>query len=238
MPPSSGSADTGPSSGGGWRVVDASFVLSAPSVEQCPAGELPEVAFAGRSNVGKSSLLNALTGRRGLARVSRTPGRTQLLNVFDLRLAGPGGEQRKLRCVDLPGYGFAAAHKRVRETFAPMIGGYLAQRDTLRAMVLLVDARRGTLSELDRELLELASEHQRPTLLVATKADKLGASRRGLVRRQLAAAVGMSARDVLLTSASAGLGLQGRDGLAADLADLCADAVVEPVAVPVEPSGQ
>ncbi len=210
-------------------MVDASFLVSAPSVELCPAGDLPEVAFAGRSNVGKSSLLNALTGRRGLARVSRTPGRTQLLNVFDVTLGGPGGEQRKLRCVDLPGYGYAAAHKRVRETFAPMIGGYLEQRKSLRALILLVDARRGVLSDHDRELLELASDHGRPSLLVATKADKLGASQRGLVRRALANEVGARPRDVVLTSASAGMGLSGPDGLAADLADLCdpATAAVE-----------
>lgn len=211
----------------GWRVVEAVFVTSAPSVQECPPPDRPEVAFAGRSNVGKSSLLNALAGRRGLARVSRTPGRTRLLNVFDLELRGPGDAQCSLRCVDLPGYGFAAARAEVRRGFGPMIDGYLAERESLRALVLLVDSRRGAPSELDMALLELATEHQRPTLLVATKADKLGASKRGLVRRRLAAAVGAKPRDVLLTSASSGLGLWGPDSLAADLAAL-AEAPVEP----------
>lgn len=205
----------------GWRVADARFLQSAPSVDQCPPGDRPEIAIAGRSNVGKSSLLNALTGRRGLARVSRTPGRTQLLNLFDLTLVGPAGARRDLRCVDLPGYGFAAARRQVRESFAPMIEGYLAEREALRALVLLVDARRGELTDLDRQLLEFTSDHQRPTLLVVTKVDKLGASHRGLLRRRLADSVGVRADDILLTSASKGLGINGPDGLAADLAALC-----------------
>jgi GTP-binding protein len=204
----------------GWRVVHAAFVRSAPSVAECPPGDRPELALAGRSNAGKSSLLNALCGRRGLARVSRTPGRTQLLNAFDLTLAGPDGARVEARCMDLPGYGYAAARREVREGFGPMVEGYLRERTSLRALVLLVDARRGELSELDLALLELATAHGRPTLLVATKVDKLGASERGLVRRRLAAAVGARPRDVLLTSASTGLGLHGPGGLAADFADL------------------
>lgn len=205
----------------GWRVVQAEFLKSAPSVAECPPGDRPELALAGRSNVGKSSLLNALCGRRGLARVSRTPGRTQLLNAFDLELAGPDGARLPIRIMDLPGYGFAAARREVRETFGPMVEGYLRDRTALVALVLLVDARRGELSELDLALLELATAQRRPTLLVATKIDKLGASERGLVRRRLAAEVGARPRDVLLTSASAGIGLHGPDGLAADLAALC-----------------
>ena len=205
----------------GWRVVHAAFLQSAPSVAECPPGDRPEFALAGRSNVGKSSLLNALVGQRGLARVSRTPGRTQLLNAFDLTLAGPGGARLEIRCMDLPGYGFAAARREIREGFGPMVEGYLRERTALVALVLLVDARRGELSDLDLALLEAASERGRPSLIVATKIDKLGASERGLLRRRLAAAVGARPRDVLLTSASEGVGVQGPDSLAADLAALC-----------------
>lgn len=211
----------------GWRVVDASFVLSAPSVDECPPGDRPEFAFAGRSNVGKSSLLNAFTMRRGLARVSRTPGRTQLLNVFDVTLAGPADARHLLRCVDLPGYGYAAARREVREGFGPMVEAYLAQRTALRALVVLVDARRGELGDLDLALLELATDHGRPALLVATKVDKLGASERGLLSRRLAETVGARPQDVLLTSASTNLGITGPRGLAAELAALC-EAAPEP----------
>lgn len=200
-----------------WRVVSAEFETSAPSVDQAPEGGLPEVAIAGRSNVGKSSLLNALCGRRGLARTSRTPGRTQLLNVFRVTLAGPDAKV-DLRVVDLPGYGYAATHAGVRRGFGPMIEGYLKGRDALRALVLLIDLRRG-LADLDRQLMEFVARRELPTLVVGTKADKLGAAARGLARRELASQLGADPHDVLLTSASAGIGLA--DGaLAADLADI------------------
>jgi GTP-binding protein len=205
-----------------WRVVEAAFEQSAASVDQCPDPALPEIAIAGRSNVGKSSLINALCGRRGLARTSRTPGRTQLLNLFHLRLQGPDRASVELRCVDLPGYGYAAATRAVRMSFAPMIEGYLSQRETLRALVLLVDLRRG-LVDADLQLMQFVSDRALPTLLVGTKADKLGASERNLARGRLAQAVGASPRDVLITSASTGVGLRGSDGLAQDLAMLVQD---------------
>ncbi len=222
-----GPASSSSPSAAGWRVVEAAFVVSAPSVDECPPGDRPEFAFCGRSNVGKSSLLNALTLRRGLARVSRSPGRTQLLNVFDVTLAGPGDARHHVRCVDLPGYGYAAARREVREGFGPMVEAYLAQRTALRALVLLVDARRGELGELDFALLELATANGRPALLVATKIDKLGASERGLLSRRLAETVGARPRDVLLTSASTHLGISGPHGLAAELAAL-SEAAPEP----------
>jgi GTP-binding protein len=193
-----------------WQVVDAVFELSAPKLADCPPGDLCEIAVAGRSNVGKSSLLNTFTRRTGLARVSRTPGRTRLLNFFRLRLRGPGGREVPLRWVDLPGYGFAQAHRDVRETFAPMIEGYLREREALRGLLVLIDARRGPLDG-DLELLEFCASIELPCLVCVTKCDKLGASERGLLPRRFADALGIDARDVLLTSASSGLGLTVAD---------------------------
>ncbi len=204
-------------------MVSSVFEQSAGDVKQSPEADRPEFAIAGRSNVGKSSLLNALCGQRGLARVSRTPGRTQLLNFFALELRGPGHDKLPVRLCDLPGYGFAAAGRSVREGFAPMIEGYLEKRDNLCGLVLLVDIRRGV-GDLDRGMMEFLTARGLPTLLVATKADKLGVSARGQARRKLAKSVGVGARDILVTSSQAGLGLRGRDGLAADLASL----VLEP----------
>lgn len=203
----------------GWHVLTSEFEQSAAKVFQCPSADLPEIAVAGRSNVGKSSLLNALCNRRGLARVSRTPGRTQLLNFFSLTLRGPGHDKLPLRFCDLPGYGFAAAGKSIREGFAPMIEGYLEKRENLRGLVLLVDIRRGV-GDMDRTMMAFLASRQLPTLLVATKSDKLGASKRGLARRQMAESIGISSRDVLLTSTLSSTGIHGRDGLAADIGSM------------------
>jgi GTP-binding protein len=208
-----------------WQVIEAAFELSAPDLARCPAPTLPEIAVAGRSNVGKSSLLNAFTRQTGLARVSRTPGRTRLLNFFALRLRGPHARNVDFRWVDLPGYGFAKARREVRDTFGPMIEGYLRERENLRALLVLVDARRGPLDG-DFELLEFCASIELPCLVCATKCDKLGASERGLLPRQFADALGIDPRDVLLTSASSGLGLTVRDrggGLGDELARLGQD---------------
>ena len=163
-----------------WQVIDAAFELSAPKLGDCPTGDLSEIAVAGRSNVGKSSLLNAFTRRTGLARVSERPGRTRLLNFFRVRLRGPQDRNIELRWVDLPGYGFAKAHRDIRETFAPMIEGYLREREHLRGLLVLLDARRGPLDG-DLELLEFCAAIELPCLVCVTKCDKLGASERGLL---------------------------------------------------------
>ncbi len=189
-----------------WRVVDASYELSSPDLKHCPEATLPEVAVTGRSNVGKSSLLNRLCARKGLARVSSTPGRTQMLNFFAMRMLGPKDEAFEMRLVDLPGYGFAKAHKRVRESFGPMIGAYVQRRAALRGLLVLIDARRGP-QELDMDMLEFASEAQLPCLVVATKCDKLSKSERGLLPASFGRALGMHPRDVLLSSAQAGIGI-------------------------------
>lgn len=212
-----------------WQVVQADFETSAADLSGCPAGGLPEFAVAGRSNVGKSSLLNAFSRRTGLARVSKTPGRTRLLNFFRLRLRGqaiarPEGKSGDLdlRWVDLPGYGFAKARREIRDAFGPMIEGYLRGRDPLRGLLVLVDARHGPV-DADFELFEFCASIELPCLLCATKADKLGASERGLLPKQFAERVGCEPRDVLVTSAQTGLGLtevDRRGGLSDELVRL------------------
>ncbi len=158
---------------------------------------LPEVAFVGRSNVGKSSLLNALAGRRGLARVSATPGKTRLLNVFRLP---------ELYLVDLPGYGYARASKPERAAFRALLDGYLMHRATLAGVVWLLDLRRD-LSADDVEVRELLAASDRPVLPVFTKADKLGRqAARGRVAA-LAGALGLDADAVQPTSTVTGEGI-------------------------------
>jgi GTP-binding protein len=143
------------------------FVGSFPT--QPPAESLPEVAFAGRSNVGKSSAINALLGHQGLARVSKTPGRTQALNFFDV-----GGTWM---AVDLPGYGFAKVGKGQRRAWKGLVESYLARREVLRLVVALADARHPA-QEADRVLVEGLRDMERPFLVVATKIDLVPRARR------------------------------------------------------------
>jgi GTP-binding protein len=162
------------------RVVHAEFVAGATDAASLPAPTVVEVAFAGRSNVGKSSLLNALMQRRGLARTSGTPGCTRQLNVFEVRCK----DGLSLHFVDLPGYGWARRSKAERSQWQGMIEGYLQTRAGLRAVVLLVDVRRG-LEDEERQLADFlraprSTSDSRPLdiVLVATKIDKLGAAAR------------------------------------------------------------
>ncbi len=154
-------------------LAGARFLTSAAQLEQLPPPDRPELAFAGRSNAGKSSALNALCGQRQLARVSKTPGRTQLLNFFELPTAG--------RLVDLPGYGFAKAPHSVRDDWGVLIDGYLATRECLRGLVVVMDARR-PLTDFDRMMLNWARAEDLPCHLLLAKADKLasGAARKTL----------------------------------------------------------
>jgi GTP-binding protein len=142
----------------------AEFVAGAARLDRLPPATLPEVAFAGRSNVGKSALLNRLLGRRGLARVSRTPGRTQQINFFAV--------DQRLLLVDLPGYGFARVPLAVKEQWRGLVEGYLSGRRTLRGVVVLVDLRRG-IEDDDAQLMNFLAAHAVVTLLVVTKVDKL-----------------------------------------------------------------
>ncbi|MDX1610225.1 MAG: ribosome biogenesis GTP-binding protein YihA/YsxC [Halofilum sp. (in: g-proteobacteria)] len=157
----------------GHNYQRAEFAGSFARAQQLPPDQGIEVAFAGRSNAGKSSALNALTGRRGLARTSRTPGRTQLINLFAL-----GGD---VRLVDLPGYGYAQVPEAVRRGWTRLLGDYLARRQALRGLVLVVDARRG-LTRLDWTLLEQLGERPLALHVLLTKSDKLG---RGPARQAL-----------------------------------------------------
>jgi GTP-binding protein len=145
------------------KYPDAAFLTSAAHSRQFPADVGTEVAFAGRSNSGKSSAINAIVGRRALARTSKTPGRTRLLNFFQLR--------PEARIVDLPGYGFAAASAAEKLTWAPMIDA-LARRGSLRGLFLIIDARRGVLPG-DRQLLDWAAGAQCPVHVLLSKCDKL-----------------------------------------------------------------
>jgi len=199
-----------------WRVIDAEFERSAPAKKDLPEDDMPEVAVAGRSNVGKSSLINACTNATGLARVSRSPGRTQLLNSFKWTCRAAPDETFALRCVDLPGYGFAKVSRHVRAGFAKMVEDYLLERPTLGLLLLLVDCRR-PLDDRDQGLVEFLSSRGElapvRVLVVGTKADKLGASERGLWVKRTAEEAGLTQRDVLLTSTQAPMGIAGPRGL-------------------------
>jgi GTP-binding protein len=183
------------------KILSAEFVTSAAQPSQFPDGILPEIAFAGRSNVGKSSLLNALLGRKGLARVSQTPGRTRLINFF--RVTPATGSGRPFMCVDLPGYGYAKVSKAVREQWGPMIEQYLRGRTALCGLVLLIDIRRGEQEEVN--LVQWARELALGLVAVATKADKLPRGQRAQGIRDLEALLGVP---VLACSATTGEGTE------------------------------
>lgn len=148
------------------------FLKSAPELEFLPDPDVAEIAFAGRSNVGKSSLLNALTNRRGLARTSNTPGRTQELNFFNV------GEPVQIRLVDMPGYGFAEAPKDLVKRWRHLVNDYLRGRGVLRRALVLVDSRHG-LKEVDREMMRMLDEAAVSYHLVLTKGDKVKPSALG-----------------------------------------------------------
>jgi GTP-binding protein len=148
------------------------FLKSAPDLRFLPEPQAPEIAFAGRSNVGKSSLLNALANRKGLARTSNTPGRTQELNFFDV------GEPLQLRLVDMPGYGFAEAPKDLVKRWKRVVNDYLRGREPLKRALVLVDARHG-LKDADREMMRMLDDAAVSYHIVLTKSDKVKPSALG-----------------------------------------------------------
>ncbi len=172
------------------------FVSSATRTHQLPDTDA-EVAFVGRSNVGKSSLINALANQRQLARVSNTPGRTQLINIFELDEGGPG----RTTVVDLPGYGYAKVPERVRRDWAPMIEGYLLDREELDMVFVLVDGAIGP-TNLDVQMLDWLRDNDIPHTVVATKMDKVKSSKKRTRKRDLAEGCRLETGDIVWVSAA------------------------------------
>jgi GTP-binding protein len=187
----------------------AEFLRSCARHEQLPAEPLPEIAFAGRSNAGKSSALNRICQRRKLARTSKTPGRTQLLNIFSL----PGGH-----LVDLPGYGYADVPEKIRREWGALVGGYIANRDQLVGIALIMDIRH-PLTPHDEQMLRWAEAAGRRVHVLLTKADKLSRGRAANVRQQVQKALGERASCQTFSAADGSGCDQARATLAAWLCE-------------------
>lgn len=182
------------------------FVKSAYKMAQLPEEPLPEIAFAGRSNVGKSSLINRLVNRNGLVKVSARPGKTQSLNYFIV--------DGKLYLVDLPGYGFAKVSKKLQDEWQGLVTEYLSTSPTLRCVVVLIDIRH-LLKSQDRELVEWLRMRGRPFLIVYTKRDKLSNNEQAKQAANLDAALGLGKQERVLFSAKTG---EGKNELMAAIA--------------------
>ncbi len=183
------------------KIHRAELLQSAGSARQFPADGLPEVAFLGRSNVGKSSLLNALVGRKQLARTSSTPGKTRLIHVFHVIAGG-----NVFALVDLPGYGWAKVSKKERKSWGRLVEGYLENRPPLRLAILLQDLRRD-FSEDETLLLDWLDERDVAWQVVITKADKLRPMRRARRLKELASQLGRDRAKLVATSAQTRQGI-------------------------------
>ena len=182
-------------------VKSAQFIKSATRPEHYPPPVLPEVAFAGRSNVGKSSLINVLVNRKGLAKTSSTPGRTQLINFFNINDA--------VCFVDIPGYGYARVPPAVKKQWGPMIETYLSTREVLRGVILIIDVRRMPGVE-ETNLVAWLNRYHIDVVYVLTKTDKLGRSKLSLQQKSIAAALGVGVDATVIFSAKT---RSGRDAV-------------------------
>jgi GTP-binding protein len=181
------------------------FLKSAPELKFLPEPTVPEIAFAGRSNVGKSSLLNALTNRKALARTSNTPGRTQELNFFNV------GDPLRMRLVDMPGYGFAEAPKDLVRRWRHLVNDYLRGRQALKRALVLIDSRHG-LKPVDREMMQMLDDAAVSYHLVLTKGDKIKPSALGRVYEETAAEARKHPAahpEIFTTSSETGAGIAG-----------------------------
>ncbi len=158
------------------KIDSASFYKSVSDLKGLPASSLPEIVFVGRSNVGKSTLLNSLTGRKALAKTSSTPGKTQLINYFTIN--------ERCYFVDLPGYGYAKVAKGQRYEWGRLLGGYIRERDHIALVVLLIDSRHPDM-ESDRQMMEFLEYYERPYGIVLTKYDKLKQKEKSRAKRAL-----------------------------------------------------
>ena len=186
------------------------FLRSAPALQFLPDAEVPEIAFCGRSNVGKSSLLNALTGRKGIARASVTPGRTQELNFFDVGRPEEEGALPLFRLVDMPGYGFAKAPVKVVEKWKALVNSYLRGRQVLARTLVLVDSRHG-LKDVDRTMMTMLDSAAVGYRIVLTKTDKIKASDLAKVADATAAEAKKHVAahpEIHLTSSEKGMGIE------------------------------
>lgn len=189
------------------KIFEAEFIKSCLAPEQFPSGALQEVAFVGRSNVGKSSLINSLLNRRDLAKVSRTPGKTQAVNVFQISTSDLHLSQFYL--VDLPGYGFANVPKTVRNQWGPLLESYLLGRTALIRVVLLVDSR--VVTDQDRQTMAWLRSIGHDPLIVVTKVDKLKTNERVRTVRQIHQSLGVADEDAVIPYSS--MTGEGRDRL-------------------------